>query len=343
MVNILYIQYAIHMFNTPQKKHEANMNDNIQPPAAGDQINVNDQGAAGGGDANVRGGQEENQVNEGHIARVSVRAPPFWKENPALWFRQLESQFYTNNIRVSETKYHMAVSALDTSVINQVSDIIMNPPAENKYETLKAKLQERFADSEELRFRKLLSNLDLGDKKPSQLWREMRELAGQNVNEPILKTLWLQRLPPQVRAFVSTDPGDMARLLTISDQIHEIVDNRNIHVVENKTSRQLTETSIEDKVSAALTNVLEKFSTQMSMWTQQVSSLNSVDRAQQNPTTQTQHHRGRSNSRGNQPRAASQTRDQTPHRICWYHHRFGNNATRCTKPCAYIPTQSENQ
>lgn len=77
-----------------------------------------------------------------HISRVAVRAPPFWKENPALWFRQLESQFQMNGITASETKYHIAVAALDKAVINQVSDVVMDPPAANiMYATLKAALK----------------------------------------------------------------------------------------------------------------------------------------------------------------------------------------------------------
>ncbi|KAF8794371.1 hypothetical protein HNY73_002359 [Argiope bruennichi] len=29
----------------------------------------------------------------GNIARVAVKAPPFWRANPELWFKQIESQF----------------------------------------------------------------------------------------------------------------------------------------------------------------------------------------------------------------------------------------------------------
>lgn len=95
-----------------------------------------------------------------------MRAPPFWKENPTLWFVQLESQFYTNGITQSDTKYHIAVGALETAIINQVSDVVTNPSANNKYETLKQRLQERFTESEERRFKKLLGAIDMGDKLP---------------------------------------------------------------------------------------------------------------------------------------------------------------------------------
>lgn len=64
-----------------------------------------------------------------------------WKINPILWFLQLESQFHMNGITGSETKYHVAVVALDSSVINQVSEVVMQSPAANlMYEMLKQRL-----------------------------------------------------------------------------------------------------------------------------------------------------------------------------------------------------------
>lgn len=163
-------------------------------------------------------------VAQQYISRVAVRAPPFWKENPALWFRQLESQFFMNGIVSSETKFHIAVAALDTEIINQVSDVVMHPPTANlMYESLKSRLQERFAESEERRFKKMLNKIEMGDKKPSRLWREMRELAGAGIRDDFLLSLWLQRLPAQIQAILSTADGDVTRLLTMADRIHEVV------------------------------------------------------------------------------------------------------------------------
>jgi hypothetical protein len=39
------------------------------------------------------------------------------------------------------------------------------------------------------------TELELGDKKPSQLLREMRMLAGTQVKDDFLKTIFIQRLP----------------------------------------------------------------------------------------------------------------------------------------------------
>ena len=41
----------------------------------------------------------------------------------------------------------------------------------------------------------MLSQLELGDKKPSQLLRDMRVLAGDKVSENVLRVKWLDYLP----------------------------------------------------------------------------------------------------------------------------------------------------
>jgi hypothetical protein len=44
-----------------------------------------------------------------------------------------------------------------------VSNIILQPPADNKYENLKGRLIAHYAGSETERFQKLLSGMTLGD------------------------------------------------------------------------------------------------------------------------------------------------------------------------------------
>lgn len=258
-----------------------------------------------------------NAQHPQYVARVAVRAPPFWKENPALWFRQLESQFFMNNIVSSETKYHIAVAALDTSVINQVSDVVMNPPpAAQMYETLKNRLQERFTESEERRFKRLLNNIELGDKRPSHLWREMRELAANRVNDEFLRSLWLQRLPAQVQAILSNDDGDLPRLLTTADRITEVLDVRgDVHSV---TSTPRTE-------AVTHSSEIQLLTAQVSELTKQFAAFSSGSHSA----------RSRSNSRNRRDRS----RDRNSSDLCYYHDRFGSEAKKCRKPCTY---KSEN-
>ncbi|CAB0001767.1 unnamed protein product [Nesidiocoris tenuis] len=131
--------------------------------------------------------------------------PPFWKANVPIWFGQVEAQFRMKGINDDGDRFDCVIGAIDSSVLAQVGDLITNPPALNKYDTLKTRLIGCFSDSEEKKLQKLLQETKLGDQRPSHLLREMRELANNRVSEEILKTLWLQRLPANVQGILSID------------------------------------------------------------------------------------------------------------------------------------------
>jgi hypothetical protein len=52
------------------------------------------------------------------VSAVSVNPSPFWKHQPGLWFKKLETSFGSRNpkITVDETKYGHLVSSLNDSV-----------------------------------------------------------------------------------------------------------------------------------------------------------------------------------------------------------------------------------
>ncbi|GBM84977.1 hypothetical protein AVEN_49183-1 [Araneus ventricosus] len=83
--------------------------------------------------------------------RIAVKVPPLWRENPAICFLQLESQFITSGIVEDSTKYHTVVA----SDYKQVIDIVTSSNC-YAYKTIKDRLIIIFTDSEECRFKKLL-------------------------------------------------------------------------------------------------------------------------------------------------------------------------------------------
>ena len=93
----------------------------------------------------------------------------------------MEAQFLTTGITVDKTKYNYVIQCLDDDSLTEVSDIVLNPPATDRYAALKDRLVKSFADSAEKKLRKLLNEVDLGDCRPSQLLRQMRYLAQNDV------------------------------------------------------------------------------------------------------------------------------------------------------------------
>jgi len=66
------------------------------------------------------------------------------------------------NITDDETTFHYVVGALDGDIRIGYSE---KPRVSNKYAKLKQVLAERLSESEEKKLKKLLRNLELGDKK----------------------------------------------------------------------------------------------------------------------------------------------------------------------------------
>lgn len=254
------------------------------------------------------------------VDRVSIKLPPFWKNDPKLWFIQLEAQFDLSNIVVDSTKYNYVVSAVDTEILTQVADFVTNPPATNKYEGIRSRLIDIYSESSEKKLRKLLSEVSLGDRKPSQLLNEMSRLGGSAVSEEILRTLWMQLLPSTVQSVLTTSSDSLENLAKMADKICEI-DQPRVYATQTDDS--------------TLLNMVKKLSEQ-------------VEELKTTQSHQTAHyHRDRSSSRhrnrnsDHQPQANTQLGNfsNSSNELCWYHFKYGNKARKCTPPCTRTSTQ----
>ena len=80
----------------------------------------------------------ENQSS--HLYAVALKLPVFWPDSCESWFINAESQFQLKNITTSSTKFHHVVASLPQKEIDNVVDIIRNPPAADHYGALKSRL-----------------------------------------------------------------------------------------------------------------------------------------------------------------------------------------------------------
>jgi hypothetical protein len=117
-------------------------------------------------------------VNNPQIAKMAPKLPPFWESNPRVWFKQIESNFAIAGITQDTTKYNHVVASIEARYLQQVEELILDPPAVEKYAKLKERLIKEFSDSETKKLNTLLQTIELGDQKPSHLLREMKKLAG---------------------------------------------------------------------------------------------------------------------------------------------------------------------
>ncbi|GFV69160.1 transposon Ty3-I Gag-Pol polyprotein [Trichonephila clavipes] len=163
-----------------------------------------------------------NESDSNQISHVAVKPPPFWKHNPALWFVRLEVQFDLAKILNDTTKFNYVLSAVESDILNSVSDLVLKPPENRKYEALKNRLIEVHSETEDSKIRTLLQDLELGDQRPSQLLTRMRSLDGDNVGEPLLKSLWLGRLHNGTQTILAALNKNLDQLATVADKINDL-------------------------------------------------------------------------------------------------------------------------
>ncbi|XP_065186171.1 uncharacterized protein LOC135816994 [Sycon ciliatum] len=156
---------------------------------------------------------------------VSLKLPPFWSKDPALWFAQVEAVFATRAITRQTTRFEYVVGALEPEVAVEVRDLILSPPAQQCYDALKATLIRRTETSQQQRLRQLLTQEELGDRTPSQLLRRMQQLlSNAPMDANLLRELFIQRLPSGIQMVLasSTATLPLAQVAEMADRIMEV-------------------------------------------------------------------------------------------------------------------------
>ena len=108
-------------------------------------------------------------------AVTMIKLPQFYSNDPELWFTQIDKLLHVNRITSDLSKYYTVITSLDPETLHQIADVPKNPPEKDKYEKLKRELIARFGENKERQLLKLVTGIDLSNKRPSQLrefWQE---------------------------------------------------------------------------------------------------------------------------------------------------------------------------
>ena len=103
------------------------------------------------------------------VHAVSLKLPPFWPNDPVVWFAQVEAQFLTHGITSQSTQFSYVIASLQPEIAQEIRDLLISPPTETPYDVLKATLIRRTSASEQKRLHQLLIAEELGDRMPSLL------------------------------------------------------------------------------------------------------------------------------------------------------------------------------
>ncbi|KAH6948605.1 hypothetical protein HPB50_025226 [Hyalomma asiaticum] len=159
------------------------------------------------------------------VAALQLRLPTFWRNNPQLWFAQVEATFDLHHISSEISRFRHLLCSLSPEVAQEVADVIAAPLNDAPYQRLKQSILDRTTTSESARLRHLLTSEELGDRRPSQLLNSMRQLlrsSDVDSNGALFRELFLQRLPQSTRLVLAA-AGDLTlnRLAQLADRVHD--------------------------------------------------------------------------------------------------------------------------
>jgi len=197
------------------------------------------------------------------------------------------------------------VAALDEEGVRAIRDLIGPDVC---YESLKQRLIAIFTVPQSARFRSFVQPGGLGDRRPTQLLRDMRSILPDGIGEDALKQFWLQKLPAITSAIIVGQDGSLEDL---ADRVMEAGTSFDLHAV-NSTDASTDRFRAMENAIAALTT--------------QVANLVTLQSA-------AKPYHGRSRSR-------SKSRSKNNNNLCFYHDRFGADAKNCKSPCTFKPTEN---
>lgn len=260
-------------------------------------------------------GAEDQAIEANGIGLL--RLAPFIPSDPVLWFSLIEANFQTAGITSDNKKFSLVANSLPPQQALEVRDVLVTPPVADKYAALKSELIKRLSTSQEAKTRRLLEQEQIGDRKPSQFLRHLRNLAGPAVPDAMIRTLWMGRLPRGMQMILATQTEqDLQKVADIAD------------VIADST------TSPAPTIAAATDNALWiSVQRQLEALQNQINAMS---------TERNRRSRSRSHSR-NRSRSHSRSREDSSRMDwCWYHRTYGQKARKCPPPCTYVAEQSEN-
>lgn len=252
-----------------------------------------------------------SQVNK----RLNIdHLPKFWTKEPVLWFKSAESFFKAHNICDDQDRFNYVIRALEPPQLKLAEPLLSGHDSDpNLYKSIKECLTKHYSISKE----KQLNNLyheNLGDSTPVDFLRRLRAcLISFDLKEPttehLLRKVFLEGLPGDVsRLLVAVGEADLDTLAQKAEDVLSINDNKsneapNIGLKQNKVNAHF------EKQLASLASNVECISKRLF------------------PSS------GYDLARSRKISVPHDSNDDSG--LCFYHHRYGDQARQCRKPCSW--------
>lgn len=288
----------------------------------------------------ISGIQEQPELSG---VSVGLRIPPIWRDKLRGWFAHFEAIMKSQK-KGDQAMYELVLGQLERQDVDEVYDILLRPPEENKYTAIKQRLLQVYEDSEQKNVQRVIAGMELGDLKPSQLLRRMQNLAGDHLSAVTLRGMWLNQLPAHISSIIAiSEKSSLSEVALMADKMMDHHSQREISAINlrqqppSPSQPDVLAVDYQHLPSSKYPRTLEdKIDKLTEAITQLVTYSNNNQRGRspnRNWNRRRYHQASRSNSR-NHPRNRSLTPINSPY--CYFHRKFGHNARKCAGDCTFL-------
>jgi len=147
-----------------------------------------------------------------------VRLPGFWHNSPTQWFTHADAMFANKRIRSDLSRVNHVLEALDEDGVLTIADLL---GSDAMYESIRQRLAAAYSVPQATRFQRMIQPGGMGDRAPSRLLLDMREIYPDGMTDSSLLAFWLNKLPPPVHTVITGLIGSVDFLAERADRVWE--------------------------------------------------------------------------------------------------------------------------
>ncbi|KAF0732545.1 Uncharacterized protein FWK35_00022587 [Aphis craccivora] len=172
----------------------------------------------------------------------TVRLPGFWRRSPQRWFTHVETLFHSHRVRSDLSHINHVLTSLDEDGICADENLL---GVDVKYSAVKSRLIAAYDVPQATRFRSIIQHGGMGDRRPSQMLRNIRSALPSGIDESKIKEIWLQKLPPTILTVISGLGGSLESLAERADRVANASTGHDLAALAREPDRmQSMETAI---------------------------------------------------------------------------------------------------
>ena len=134
----------------------------------------------------------------------SIKVPQFNKDDPEVWFIQVEAAFFVGHVKKEKEQYMHVLANLSSEAMISVRDLVGKPYSTGDYRRLKNNLIKRFSLTPTEKIRMVLDKIEQrSSERPSAFFRRLTAAAGEDIKYNVVLERFVGKLNSNVSNAIS--------------------------------------------------------------------------------------------------------------------------------------------